>query len=278
MHGGPEDNGSIPGSGQNTPIPHPEDVAEDPGSDLLSTRRRKRRLSSDSSISSNSPNSVDTRTPMKVSRVREEEMLSLLQTRLTREWAPFLRTLAALYNGITGQGRPPPPNDVPSPRPDAGYVGCKRLARGRGFARRRLLIGFYRRQLPFNQLFLTVTFNRFKVLQWNCRSITVHLDHLVQHVSRHRVEELCLQSLNCRRKRLSRLEGYSPVLGPVSPAGKVMVRIYIRHNVRFSASPNDTGPTSGYSCGVRVRVQWQPDCTILSCYTPETCTSFDWLK
>ena len=45
---------------------------------------------------------------MKVSRVREEEMLSLLQTRLTREWAPFLRTLAALYNGITGQGRPPP--------------------------------------------------------------------------------------------------------------------------------------------------------------------------
>ena len=100
----------------------------------------------------------------------------------------------------------------------------------------------------------------------------------MQHVSRHRVEVLCLQSLNCRRNRLSRLEGYSPVLGPVSPAGKVMVRIYIRHNVRFSASPNDTGPTSGYSCGVRVRVQEQPDCTILSCYTPETCTSFDWLK
>ena len=72
-----------------------------------------------------------------------KRMLGLLQTRLTGDCAPFLRTLTVLYNGITGQDRPPPPCDVTSPRPDAGYVGCERLARGRGFARRHLLIGFF---------------------------------------------------------------------------------------------------------------------------------------
>ena len=35
-------------------------------------------------------------------------MLGLLQTRLSEDCAPFLRTLAALYDGITGQGRQPP--------------------------------------------------------------------------------------------------------------------------------------------------------------------------
>ena len=33
----------------------------------------------------------------------------------------------------------------------------------------------------------------------------------------------------------------------------------------------------GYTCGVRVRVQGQLDFMIVNCYTPQPCTSFDWL-
>ena len=56
-----------------------------------------------------------------------------------------------------------------------------------------------------------------------------------------------------------------------------MACIYIRHNVLFSNEPNITGPPNGYTCGVRVRVQGQLDFMIVNCYTPQPCTSFDWL-
>ena len=136
------------------------------------------------------------------------------------------------------------------------------------------------RRLSFCLLFFTVIFSRLTVLQWKCRSIITNLGQLVQHVSRHRFEVLCLQSLSCRPSSLLRLDAYSylPVLGPVPPAGKVMVCTDIRNNIRFSVSSNVAGAPSGYSCGVRVRVQGQPYLTAVSCYTPDTCTSFDWLK
>ena len=120
-----------------------------------------------------------------------------------------------------------------------------------------------------------VTFNRFTVCQWNC-SINTNLDQLVQHVSRHQFEVVCLQSLACPPGNLPRLEGYyyPPVVGPVSPRDKVMDCIYI---VLFSNEPNITGPPNGYTCGVRVRVQGQLDFMIVNCYTPQPCTSFDWL-
>ena len=63
VNGGPEDIGNTPGCGHNTPTPNPEDVAVDPVSDLLATPRRKRRLSSDSSISSSSSNQLETLIP-----------------------------------------------------------------------------------------------------------------------------------------------------------------------------------------------------------------------
>ena len=44
-----------------------------------------------------------------------------------------------------------------------------------------------------------VTFNRFTVCQWNCRPINTNLDQLVQHVSRHQFEVVCLRSLACPR-------------------------------------------------------------------------------
>ena len=53
--------------------------------------------------------------------------------------------------------------------------------------------------------------------------------------------------------------------------------IYIRHNVLFSNEPIITGPSNGYTGGVRVRVQGQLDFMIVNCYTPQPCTSFDWL-
>ncbi len=88
-----------------------------------------------------------------------------------------------------------------------------------------------------------------------------------------------MQSLACPPGNLPRLEGYyyPPVVGPVSPRDKVMACIYIRHNVLFSNEPNITGPPNGYTCGVRVRVQGQLDFMIVNCYTPQPCTSFDWL-
>ena len=94
-----------------------------------------------------------------------------------------------------------------------------------------------------------------------------------------RLEVVCLQSLACPPGSLPRLEGcyYPPVVGPVSPRDKVMACIYIRHNVLFSNEPNITGPPNGYTCGVRVRVQGQLDFMIVNCYTPQPCTSFDWL-
>ena len=98
-------------------------------------------------------------------------------------------------------------------------------------------------------------------------------------MSRHQFEVVCLQSLACLPGNLPRLEGYyyPPVVGPVSPRDKVMACIYIRHNVLFSNEPNITGPPNGYTCGVRVRVQGQLDFMIVNCYTPQPCTSFDWL-
>ena len=56
-----------------------------------------------------------------------------------------------------------------------------------------------------------------------------------------------------------------------------MACIYIRHNVLFSNELIITGPPNGYTCGVRVRVQGQLDFMIVNCYTPQPCTSFDWL-
>ena len=98
-------------------------------------------------------------------------------------------------------------------------------------------------------------------------------------MSRHQFEVVCLQSLACPPGNLPRLEGYyyPPVVGPVSPRDKVMACIYIRHNVLFSNEPDITGPPNGYTCGVRVRVQGQLDFMIVNCYTPQPCTSFDWL-
>ena len=66
-------------------------------------------------------------------------------------------------------------------------------------------------------------------------------------------------------------------VGPVSPTSKVMACIYIKYNVLFSNAQNIAGPPDGYTCGVKVRVQGQSDLTVVNCYTPQPCTSFDWL-
>ena len=53
-------------------------------------------------------------------------LLGLIQAKLSGDRAPFLRTLTALYNGMTGHDS--------FPRPLVGYVGYERLARRREFA------------------------------------------------------------------------------------------------------------------------------------------------
>ena len=54
-------------------------------------------------------------------------MLGPIQAKLSEDRDPFLRTLTALYNGMTGHDS--------FPRSLVGYVGYKRLARRREFAR-----------------------------------------------------------------------------------------------------------------------------------------------
>ena len=63
----------------------------------------------------------------------------------------------------------------------------------------------------------------------------------------------------------------------ICPSPSYAACVYIRHNVLFSNEPNITGPPNGYTCGVRVRVQGQLNFMIVNCYTPQPCTSFDWL-
>ena len=93
-------------------------------------------------------------------------------------------------------------------------------------------------------------------------------------------EILSLQSLHCRPGDLPRLEGYyyPPVCGPVTPAGRVMVCIYIKLNVQASEVAETSGPPNGYSCAVRVRVKGRADFTVVNCNTPAKCTTFQWLS
>ena len=79
---------------------------------------------------------------------------------------------------------------------------------------------------------------------------------------------------------MPRLEGYyyPPVCGPVAPDGRVMVCIYIKLNVQASEVAETSGPPNGYSCAVRVRVKGRADFTVVNCYTPAKCTTFQWLS
>ena len=92
-------------------------------------------------------------------------------------------------------------------------------------------------------------------------------------------EVLSLQSLHCRPDDLPRLEGYyyPPFCGPVSPTGRVMVCIYIKLSVQASEVAETSGPPNGYSCAVRVRVKGRADFTVVNCYSPDKCTTFQWL-
>ena len=118
------------------------------------------------------------------------------------------------------------------------------------------------------------------MVQWNCRSITTTLDYIVQYISTNNFDLLSLQSLNCQPQKLPHLEGYHhpPVCGPTSPDGRVMVCIYVRLHMNFSIVADTAGPANGYTCAVRVRVKGNPDVTIVNCYTPTPCTSFEWLS
>ncbi|MCB4763501.1 MAG: endonuclease/exonuclease/phosphatase family protein [Sulfurovum sp.] len=118
------------------------------------------------------------------------------------------------------------------------------------------------------------------MLQWNCRSITTTLDYIVQYISTNNFDLLSLQSLNCQPQKLPHLEGYyhPPVCGPTSPDGRVMVCIYVKLHMNFSIVADTAGPANGYTCAVRVRVKGNPDVTIVNCYTPTPCASFEWLS
>ena len=117
-------------------------------------------------------------------------------------------------------------------------------------------------------------------MQWNCRAVKRNAAQLIQHVSHVDYEILSLQSLHCRPGDLPRLEGYyyPPVCGPVAPDGRVMVCIYIKLNVQASEVAETSGPPNGYSCAVRVRVKGRADFTVVNCYTPAKCTTFQWLS
>ena len=118
------------------------------------------------------------------------------------------------------------------------------------------------------------------MLQWNGSSITTTLDYIVQYISTNNFDLLSLQSLNCQPQKLPHLEGYyhPPVCGPTSPDGRVMVCIYVKLHMNVSIVADTAGPANGYTCAVRVRVKVNPDVTIVNCYTPTPCTSFEWLS
>ena len=115
--------------------------------------------------------------------------------------------------------------------------------------------------LSFFNLFYILLFSnvRFslKIMQWNCRAVKSNAAQLIQHISHVDYEIMSLQSLHCRPGDLPRLEGYyyPPVCGPVTPAGRVMVFIYIKLNVQASEVAETSGPPNGYSCAVRVRIE-----------------------
>ena len=118
------------------------------------------------------------------------------------------------------------------------------------------------------------------MLQWNYRSITATLDYVVQYSSTNNFDLLSLQSLNCQPQKLPHLEGYyhPPVCGPTSPDGRVMVCIYVKLHMHFFIVADTAGPANGYTSAVRVRVKGNLNVTIVNCYTPTPCASFEWLS
>ena len=117
------------------------------------------------------------------------------------------------------------------------------------------------------------------MLQWNCRSITTTLDYIVHYISTKYFDLLTEREVELPQK-LPHLEGYyhPPVCGPTSPDRRVMVCIYVKLRMHFSIVADKAGPANGYISAVRVRVKGNPDISIVNCYTPTPCASFEWLS
>lgn len=123
----------------------------------------------------------------------------------------------------------------------------------------------------------------FKVLQWNCRSITTNHDQLVQQLSEERYNILSLQSLNVRKEKLPKLANYffPPVIQKADKDEKINVAIYIREDEKYAscASPVPPDIPGLYACAVKVQVN-QNTLVIVSVYLPQGPSDLntEWLR
>ena len=115
-------------------------------------------------------------------------------------------------------------------------------------------------------------------LQWNCRAIRPQEEYLRDYLSKHHVDIVCLQSLNCQYKHLPVLDGYfyPPFWGSTPDKERIGVATYVRKPI--SASASNFLPPDGYStvC-VSIDRVGGGSVKILNMYTPRPDLRGDWL-
>lgn len=113
--------------------------------------------------------------------------------------------------------------------------------------------------------------NNLKCLQWNCRSKN-NLDYLKSFLSKNEYHVIALQSLNCKRSQLPKLEGffYPPVIDFNVHNSKVQVATYISNLTDYTVvtSPGVSRKKPLFSCCINFELESSQLC-ILNCYYPD---------
>lgn len=81
---------------------------------------------------------------------------------------------------------------------------------------------------------------KLRILQWNCRSLNSNLHYLIQKLNHTVYQILCIQSPNCLRRKLPKIEGYyyPPVTEEIKNSdGKVQTATYIKINIIHEMLP-----------------------------------------
>ena len=123
--------------------------------------------------------------------------------------------------------------------------------------------------------------NQFCLLQWNCRS-RCNFDYLVQFLKDKRYQVICLQSLNCYKKDLPKLEGYfyPPVIDETEKYAKIKIAVYISNTILYKARspPYRNADNRLYASCIELSIL-NETVVIVNCYYPDGVSKgkADWL-
>ena len=121
-----------------------------------------------------------------------------------------------------------------------------------------------------------------KILQWNCRSINSSIDELRQFLHEKPHQVLCLQSLNCQKHKLPKLDGFyfPPIVNKPADNNKVYTATYVHTSLSYSLiQPAYNVPGTVHMSLINLKANSNELC-LLNCYIPSTPSSKDvmWLQ